>query len=53
MEHGFLRVAAATPKIKVADCELTRSDDRADRKSGGEQSESVGISGTLYNRIYL
>ena len=24
MEHGFLRVAAATPKIKVADCEYNK-----------------------------
>jgi NAD+ synthase (glutamine-hydrolysing) len=54
MEHGFIKVAAVTPKVRVADPSWNAEqvieglDD-----AGGEGCEDRGISGALPDGIYL
>ena len=50
MRHGFIKTAAGTPKIQVADC---RGDSEADPADGNRGCKDHGISGALYHRIYL
>ena len=54
MRDGFIRVAAATPKIKVADPVYNRQEIcRIIEEAGKKGRRASGISGALPFRVYL
>ena len=54
MKHGFVKVAAATPDIRVADVEYnTEQICRLIDETAEEEAKSSCISGIMYYRIYV
>ena len=54
MKHGFIKVAAATPRVTVADCKANGEEIlKAIHEMEKETCQADGISGILYHRIYL
>ena len=54
MKDGFIKVAALTPKIKVADCIYNTEADCSMLEEAWEPgSEDPGVSGAVHNRLYL
>ena len=49
MKDGFIRVAAATPEIRVADCEYNRKQVERMLKEAWEQKARI----VLHDRLYL
>ena len=53
MNHGFVRVCAATPKIQVADPEFNGNEILKLMEEAGASSISDGVSGALPDWLYL
>ena len=54
MKHGFVKIACATPDLKVADCEYNADCIINMIKDAHEAGVMLcSFSGTFYNRIYL
>ena len=54
MKHGFIKAAAGTPEITVADCEANRNAIlKVIHKMEKEHAKIMVLSGTLYYRLHL
>ena len=53
MKLGFIKVAAGTPKVTVADCEANGRNPQNYSGNGKRAGKGYGISGALYYWLYL
>ena len=54
MKDGFIRVAAATPDVKVADTRWNREQiEKIMKECSRRRRKTAGISRTFHNRLYL
>ena len=54
MRHGFIKVAAATPDIRVADVDYNKGQIIKQMDEAAEAgAKIICISGALYYRIYM
>lgn len=53
MKDGFVKVAAATPKIKVADTQYNAEAIINEVKEACSRGEDCSIAGAVYYRIFL
>ena len=53
MRHGFIKVAAATPDIRVADVDYNKGQIIKQMDEAAEAGANYCISGALYYRIYM
>lgn len=54
MRHGFIKVAAATPDIRVAECGYNKGQIIKQMDEAAEAGcQDYCISGALYYRIYM
>ena len=53
MKNGFIKVAAATPDIQVADCVHNTGEIIEKAKEMSRRGQGYGVPRALYYRIYL
>ena len=54
MRHGFVKVAAATPDIRVADVEFNKENIcRGIEEAEKANAKITGVPGTVCDRIYV
>ena len=54
MRDGFVKVAAVTPDIKVADCRYNMESIKKEISRCRKEAVKIAVfSGTLYNRLYV
>lgn len=53
MRHGFIKTAAGTPKIQVADCVYNAGEILKLIRQMETEGAKIMASGALYHRIYL
>ena len=53
MTDGWVKVAAATPHIKVADCEYNVRELLRIAECAAEEGTEIGVPGAVHYRIYL
>ena len=54
MRHGFVKVAAATPDIRVADVEFNKENIcRGIEEAEKANAKNTGVPGTVCDRIYV